>query len=86
MAEQPFTRVKVCDSEIPLANPKQKLRIEMRLSSKALWRTLLTNENFRNIHRRSIKFLRMLYEQKCCKLGLRQYETKNNKARSVYQW
>lgn len=71
MAKQPFTRVKDCDSEIPSANPKQKLRIEMRLSNKALWRTLLSNENFRNIHRISIKFLRMLYEQKYCKLELK---------------
>lgn len=43
---------------------QQKPEIEMELSSKDLWRNLLSNEvNSCDKHRKPTKFLRMLYQQ-----------------------
>ena len=52
----------------------------MGLSRKALWMTFLYNRvNPCDIHGRPTKFLRILYQQKHCELGLRKKEDKKKK-------
>ena len=58
----------------------QKPGIEMRLSWKGLWTWLLSNGvNPCEIHKRPTKFLRILYQQNCCHLGLKETEDKLKK-------
>ena len=59
---------------------QQNPRIEMGLSRKDLWMSLLSNRaNSCDIHGRPTKFLRILHQQKHCQLGVKERESMKRK-------